>query len=77
MSIRNIKGKAWVLAVPLAVTAATLRSEPMRIVIPRPCMLEVRLTEKTECHGPDTGHLKCTGFLLTVKPGCEELSVTR
>ena len=73
MSIRNIKGKAWVLAV----TAATLRSEPIGIVIPRPCMLEVRLTEKTECHRPDTGHLKCTGFLLTVKPGCEELSITR
>ena len=77
MSIQDIEGKACVLATALAVTAVTLRSEPIEIVIPRPCMLEVRLTEKTECHGSDKGHLRCTGFALTVKPGCEQLRITK
>jgi hypothetical protein len=57
MNIQDIEGKAWVLATVLAVTAVTLRSEPIEIVIPRPCMVKVRLT-KTECHGADKGHCR-------------------
>ena len=75
MSIRDIKGKARALAMAHVVAVVMLRSEPIEIVIPRPCMLEVR--EKTEYRGPDKGHLRCTGVMLTVKPGCEQLRVTK
>jgi hypothetical protein len=47
------------------------------LVIPRPCMETVELGDEAECHGPDKGHLKCTGLLLTVKSGCEQLRVTK
>jgi hypothetical protein len=79
MSIRDIKGKAWLMAwgLALALRTGALRSKPIEIVIPRPCMVEVRLTDKTECHGLDKGHLKCTGFQLTLKPGCEQLKIAR
>ena len=77
MSMRDIKGRACALAMAHVVAVVMLRSELIEIVIPRPCMLEVRLTEKTECHGPDKGHLRCTGVMLTVKPGCEQLRVTK
>ena len=59
----------------LAAAAMALRSQPMEIVIPRPCVLEVRLTEKTKCHGPDRKHLSCTNLLMLVKPKCEEIRV--
>jgi hypothetical protein len=77
MSIRNSLGEACLLAMALVLITGTLKSEPVEIVIPRPCMTEVRLTEKTECHGPDRGHLRCTGFMLTLRPGCEQLRVTK
>ena len=47
------------------------------LVIPRLCMETVALTEASECHGPDKGHMKCTGLILTVKSGCEQLRVTQ
>ena len=59
--------------VVLAAAAMALRSQPMEIVLPRPCVLEVRLTEKTECHGPDRKHLSCTNLLMLMKPKCEEI----
>jgi hypothetical protein len=61
--------------VVLAAAAMALRSQPMEIVLPRLCVLEVRLTEKTECHGPDRKHLSCTNLLMLVKPKCEEIRV--
>jgi hypothetical protein len=75
MKLRNFKGRVCALIVVLAAAAMALRSQPMEIVIPRPCVLEVRLTEKTECHGPDRKHLSCTNLLMLVKPKCEEIRV--
>lgn len=45
------------------------------LVIPRPCMKAVELTEKSECHGPDEEHIRCTGLALTVKAECEQVRV--
>jgi len=73
MRLRNFKGRVCALMVVLAAAAMALRSQPMEIVLPRPCVLEVRLTEKTECHGPDRKHLSCTNLLMLVKPKCEEI----
>jgi len=73
MRLRNFKGRVCALMVVLAAAAMALRSQPMEIVLPRPCVLEVRLTEKTECHGPDRKHLSCTNLLMLMKPKCEEI----
>jgi hypothetical protein len=75
MRLRNFKGRVCALMVVLAAAAMALRSQPMEIVLPRPCVVEVRLTEKTECHGPDRKHLSCTNLVMLVKPKCEEIRV--
>jgi len=75
MKLRNFKARACALIVVLAIAATALRSSLTEIVIPRPCVLEVRLTQKTECHRPDLKHLSCTDLVMVVKPKCEEIRV--
>jgi len=75
MKVRNFKARACAVIVVLAIAATALRSSLTEIVIPRPCVLEVRLTQKTECHGPDLKHLSCTDLVMVVKPKCEEIRV--
>lgn len=48
-----------------------------QVVVPRDCMTSVELTDKAECHGDDVEHLHCTGFKLTKRQGCEQLSVSQ
>ncbi len=75
MKFRNFKGRVCAVVVVLAAAATASRSRLTEIVIPRPCVLEVRLTQKTECHGPDRKHLSCTDLVMVVKPKCEEIRV--
>ncbi len=75
MKFRNFKGRVCAVVVVLAAVATASRSRLTEIVIPRPCVLEVRLTQKTECHGPDHKHLSCTDLVMVVKPKCEEIRV--
>jgi len=75
MRFRNFKGRVCAAVVVLAAVAMASRSRLTEIVIPRPCVLEVRLTQKTECHGPDRKHLSCTDLVMVVKPKCEEIRV--
>ena len=75
MKLRNFKGRVCAVIVVLAIAATASRSRLTEIVIPRPCVLEVRLTQKTECHGPDRKHLSCTDLVMVVKPKCEEIRV--
>ena len=75
MKSRNFKGRVCAVIVVLAIAAMASRSSLTEIVIPRPCVLEVRLTQTTECHGPDRKHLSCTDLVMVVKPKCEEIRV--
>ena len=75
MKLRNFKGRVCAVIVVLAIAATASRSRLTEIVIPRPCVLEVRLTQKTECHGPDRKHLSCTDLVMVVKPKCKEIRV--
>jgi hypothetical protein len=65
---------AW-LAVFVLGTATVFRGQA-ELVIPRPCMESVALSDDSECHGPDKQHLSCTGLVLTVRAACGELRVT-
>ena len=75
MRFRNFKGRVCAVVVVLAAIAMASGSRLTEIVIPRPCVLEVRLTQTTECHGPDRKHLSCTDLVMVVKPKCEEIRV--
>jgi len=66
---------AWLAL--FVVAAATSFDGQAELVIPRLCMDSVALTERSECHGPDNEHMKCTGLVLTVKSACEQLRVRR
>ncbi len=47
------------------------------VIVERGCIVSVALTDSTECAGADLNHLRCTGLLMTWKPGCEKLRVQR
>src|SRR5439155_12210756 len=75
MTLRASRGRVCALIVFFSSGRRHTRSRLTEIVIPRPCVLEVRLTQKTECHGPDRKHLSCTDLVMVVKPKCEEIRV--
>ena len=66
---KHIAAGVVVLGAVLAFSAST------ELVIPRACMKAVEFTEKSECHGPDEKHIRCTGLALTVKAECEQVRV--
>ena len=41
------------------------------VVIPIDCIIEIKATDKTVCHGPDGQHIKCENVALTRYGGCE------
>jgi hypothetical protein len=75
MKFRTFRAEVCALMVMLAAAAMASRSATTELVIPRPCVLEARLTEKTECHGTDHKHLSCTNLVMTVRPKCEEITI--
>ncbi len=69
----------WSVGAAVAiVTLAVGEARPgFDLIIPRPCMVAIALTADAECRGRDRRRLSCTGLLLTIKPGCEELRVAK
>jgi hypothetical protein len=47
------------------------------VLVERDCIVNVALTDKTECAGSDLDRLHCTGLMLTWKKGCEKVRIQR
>lgn len=46
------------------------------VVIPNDCITDLKLTEKSRCHGPDGAHIKCEDVTITRQAGCERFEVS-
>lgn len=62
----------WILATLCGCAAreAQVKAPASSLVIPRECILSVKLTPKTHCVGPDKQHMNCKGIELTIITGC-------
>jgi hypothetical protein len=47
----------------------------VKVVVPRQCIVEVHLTDKTECSGPEGKPMQCTKLELVFIKGCSTLQV--
>lgn len=72
------KAALLVVVVLLAGCAGAVKKKvKLEVVIPRPCLLDVKLTDKSKCHGPDKQSLYCSSLLVEVKNDCELTQVTK
>lgn len=67
----------WILAALCGCAAreAQVKAPASSLVIPRECILSVKLTPKTHCVGTDKQHMNCKGIELTIITGCGQLAV--
>lgn len=49
----------------------------VQTVVPPPCIVSIERTDHTECVGPDTKHLHCSGVNLEIKRGCVSVRVVK
>ena len=52
-------------------------TQHVEVVVSRPCLTDIKITDHAECTGPDLKHMTCTGLLITYRKGCEVLKVVR
>lgn len=46
---------------------------PGEVVIPNECLISLKATDQTFCHGPDGSHVRCEHVEITRKVGCEKI----
>ena len=62
----------WILAALCGCAAreVQVKAPASSLVIPRECILSVKLTPKTHCVGTDKQHMNCKGIELTIITDC-------
>lgn len=65
----------WLLILVLLCACQKRPLVHARTVIPRPCLVKMELTEKSECKGPDMEHMVCGNINIVAQ--CANLAVDK
>lgn len=61
------------VSVILYVTGCAAR--PTRVIIPRECITDIKLSDRTKCTEQRDGSLSCSHLQLTYIKGCEQVKI--
>jgi hypothetical protein len=81
VNVNSVNPAACILLLlTLTLSGCAARPAPKargEVVIPNDCIIELKPSEKTLCHGPDGQRIKCENVTIVRKPGCEQFRVTK
>ena len=69
--------KRLLFVVGILLAGCTARQPKVRVIIPRTCIIDIHLTDKTRCVQDDKGIWHCDPLMLDKTPGCEQVQVVK